>query len=154
MARVQYSLNGGIGWLAGAKVVSAAVTVSRNGVTAVRYQAIDRRGNASTVRSITVKIDRLRPKPYASTVTVKRGKTAALKYKVADVSPQTVRLVIKSGSGATVKTFTIHGALSAVWLTKSFHCTLAKGTYRWYVFATDSVGYKQVKAAAGKLRVK
>ena len=32
------------------------------------------------------------------------------------------------------------------WLATSFRCTLAKGTYRWYVSATDSVGYKQVKA--------
>jgi hypothetical protein len=31
---------------------------------------------------------------------------------------------------------------------------LAKGTYRFYVTATDSVGYKSVKAGVGKLVVK
>ena len=114
---------------------------------------VDRRGNATSIKDYTVKIDRLRPKPYASNVSVPRGGTANLKYKIADVSPQTVKIVIKNSHGATVRTFTIHGVLPAIWQLKSFHCTLAKGTYHWYVTSTDSVGLKQVKAAVGKLKV-
>lgn len=38
--------------------------------------------------------------------------------------------------------------------TYSFRCTPAKGTYRWYVYATDLAGNQQAKAASNSLRVK
>jgi hypothetical protein len=65
-----------------------------------------------------------------------------------------VKIAIKNAHGKTVKTFTVKGARPMTWLAKSFRCTLAKGTYRWYVSATDSVGYKQVRPAVAKLVVK
>jgi len=85
---------------------------------------------------------------------VKRGSTAKLRYRIADYSPCVVKIAIKNARGATVKTITVKGARPMSWLAASFRCKLAKGTYRWYVSATDSVGYKQVRPAVGKLVVK
>jgi alpha-tubulin suppressor-like RCC1 family protein len=149
VSRVQYSLSGGVAYL-----TKGAVKVTRNGVTRVLYRAIDRMGNKGQPLSRTVKIDRLRPKPLAlAVVRVKRSRTAALPYKIKDVSPCTVRIVIKNARGVSVRQFTIRGAAAGKALVKSFRCKLAKGAYRWYVYATDSVGYKQLKAGSNKLIV-
>ena len=65
-----------------------------------------------------------------------------------------MKIAVKNTRGVTVKSITVKSARPMTWLTASFRCTLAKGTYRFYVTATDSVGYKSVKAAVGKLVVK
>ena len=85
---------------------------------------------------------------------MRRGKTVTLRYRIADYSPCLVKIAIKNARGTTVKSFTARGARPMTWLGKSFRCTLARGTYRWYVSATDSVGYKQVRPAIAKLIVK
>jgi hypothetical protein len=36
----------------------------------------------------------------------------------------------------------------------SFKCTLAKGTYKWYVYATDLAGNTQDNIAQATLKVK
>ena len=100
------------------------------------------------------KIDTTRPKPAALAASVKRGSTARLRYRIADYSPCVVKIAVKNARGVTVKSITVKGARPMTWLATSFRCTLAKGTYRWYVTATDSVGYKQVRPAVGKLIVK
>ncbi|MET9480165.1 PQQ-dependent sugar dehydrogenase [Streptomyces sp. NPDC006638] len=53
----QYSVNGGTTWL----TANAAVTLSTEGVTSVRYRATDSGGNVSEVGSLTVRIDRTGP---------------------------------------------------------------------------------------------
>ena len=149
ISRTQISLTGGVAY-----ATRSSVTV-RNGDVHVLCRAIDRAGNRSAPTTIGhYKIDTTRPKPTASKVTVKRGKTAVLNYRITDYSPCTVRIVIKNSHGRVVKRFTIKGARSGSALTKSFRCTLRKGTYRWYVYATDSVGYKQTQAGKNKLSVK
>ena len=100
------------------------------------------------------KIDTTRPSLSCRAATVRRGGTAVLRYSISDYSPCTVRIVIKNAAGMVVKTFLISGARPSAALTKSFRCGWRRGTYRWYTSATDSVGYKQVKVAVGKLYVK
>ncbi len=39
-------------------------------------------------------------------------------------------------------------------LTAKFRCTLAKGTYRYYVYATDASGNAQSKIGSARLTVK
>ena len=149
VSRAQISLTGGIGY-----VTRKSVTV-RNGDVDVYVRAFDRKGNPSEVVHVgRYKIDTTKPVPAAKAASVKRGKTVGLRYRIADVSPCAVRIAIKNARGRTVKNLTVTGARPATWLTKSFRCTLARGTYRWYVSATDSVGYKQVRPAVAKLIVK
>jgi alpha-tubulin suppressor-like RCC1 family protein len=149
VARAQISLTGGISY------VSRTSTTIRNGNVKVWVRAFDRKGNLSLPKHVgDWKIDTTKPKPAALAARVKRGSTAKLKYRIADYSPCAVKIAVKNARGVTVKTLAIRGARPMSWLTASFRCTLARGTYRWYVTATDSVGYKQVKAAVGKLIVK
>jgi hypothetical protein len=96
------------------------------------------------------------PKTYASAnVTVKKGKAVTFKYGVAeDVSAKaTVSLKIKKG--ATVKATIKLGLVNCgSWLTKKWTCKLAKGSYRWYVYATDQGGHAQVLLGTKALTVK
>ena len=149
VGRAQISLTGGVSYL-----TRNSVTV-RNGDVSVYVRAIDRMGNTSDETYLDRwKIDTTRPKPAALGASVKRGSTAKLRYRIADYSPCTVKIAVKNARGKTVKTLTIRGARPMGWRAASFRCKLAKGKYRFYVTATDSVGYKQTKAAVAKLVVK
>ncbi|HEY5168394.1 MAG TPA: hypothetical protein VIK03_03225 [Thermoleophilia bacterium] len=149
VGRTQISLTGGVSYL-----TRNSVTV-RNGDVTVYVRAMDRMGNTSDKKYLGHwKIDTMKPKPAALGTSVKRGATAKLKYRIADYSPCTVKIAVKNARGKTVKSIMVRSSRPMSWLSASFRCKLAKGTYRWYVSATDSVGYKQVKAAVGKLVVK
>jgi alpha-tubulin suppressor-like RCC1 family protein len=149
VGRAQISLTGGVSYM-----TRTSVTV-RNGDAKVYVRAIDRKGNTSAPKYLgRWKVDTTKPEPAALNATVKRGSTAKLKYRIADYSPCTVKIAVKNARGATVKTISLKGRRPMSWQTAGFRCTLAKGTYRFFVSATDSVGYKQIKAAVGKLVVK
>jgi hypothetical protein len=149
VSRAQISVNGGVSYLTRNKV-----TV-RNGDVKIYCRAIDRKGNRSQAKYLGhFKIDTTRPTPAALGASVKRGSTASLRYRIADYSPCVVRIAVKNSRGVTVKSITVRGARPMSWLKAGFRCTLAKGTYRFSVTATDSVGYTSVKAAGGKLVVK
>jgi len=57
--------------------------------------------------------------------------------------------------GATVKkTLSLGSVKCGSWLTKKWTCTLAKGSYRWYVYAKDLAGNAQVLVGSKSLTVK
>ena len=96
------------------------------------------------------------PLTYASAnVTVKKGKTAKLKYEVKDdVSNScTVWIKIYKG-GALKKTISLGRVSQGAWHTKSWKCTLKKGTYTWRVYANDGTGHKQRNIAKRTFKVK
>ena len=140
VGRPQISVTGGVSYR-----TRKSLTV-RNGDVTIYLRAMDRVGNTSQPKYLGhLKIDTTKPKPAALAASVKRGATAKLRYRIADYSPCVVKIVVKNARRVTVKSITVKGARPMAWLTASFRCTLAKGTYRWYVTATDSVGYKQVE---------
>ena len=137
---------------------SYTVPVTTQGAITVNAQALDWCNKAGTA-SATVYIDITKPETTAlSSVTVKKGKTAKLKYKIgepADLSPTAnVVIKIKRGNGTTAKTVKIDGAPMNVEQTYSFRCNLAKGSYKWYVYATDLAGNTQDNIAKASLKVK
>ena len=89
---------------------------------------------------------------------MKKGKTAKLKYRVtepAGLSPSAkVVIKIKRGNGTTAKTITINSAPVNSLRTYGFKCNLAKGSYKWYVYATDLAGNTQDNVARATLTVK
>ena len=95
-----------------------------------------------------------RPVPKAlGNVTVKKGKKATLRYRVdAGATTCTVKIVIKKGK-AVKKTLVVKNAKTNKALTKSFTCTLKKGSYTWSVSATDPSGNTSAKASTKKLTV-
>ena len=63
-----------------------------------------------------------------------------------------VKIVLKR-AGKTVKTFNLGTKHTGKQYVKSFRVRLARGTYRWSVFATDTAGNVQRTAGVSKLKV-
>ena len=94
--------------------------------------------------------------PSASKVI--KGRMATLKYQVNDAAPNlgtaTAIIKVKNRAGKVVKT-TKPGVKAVNLLQKAtFTCKLAKGTYKFYVTATDAAGNVTAKAAVNKLTVR
>ena len=60
---------------------------------------------------------------------------------------------VKKGS-AVKKTISLGSVQCGSWLTKKWTCKLAKGSYRWFVYATDEGGHVQVLVGNKALKVK
>ena len=138
--------------------MSYTVPVATQGAITVSAQALDWCNRVGTA-SATVNIDTTKPETAAlGNVSVKKGKTAKLKYRItepAGLSPTAkVVIKIKRGNGTTAKTITINSAQTNAQQTYSFKCNLAKGTYKWYVYATDLAGNTQENVAKASLKVK
>ena len=61
--------------------------VSGNGVHTVHYYSKDNLGNTETAKSCTVKIDSDGPVTSITKVSVRKGRTATLRYQVTDLTP-------------------------------------------------------------------
>ena len=138
---------------------SYTVPVTTQGAITVSAQALDW-CNRVGAASATVNIDTTKPATDArNAVSVKRNKTAKLKFRItepAGLSP-TAKVVIKIKSakgGNTVKTITIASAPTNSNQTYSFKCTLKKGAYKWYIYATDLAGNTQANVDKAKFTVK
>ena len=95
--------------------------------------------------------------PYP--ITVRKGRYATLKFKIVDQKPcasvGAAAFVITKPSGRIVKTMQ-----PKKWYSKNslhgyrFRCSLARGTYYFWVFATDGAGNDDRTPARNKLIVK
>ncbi len=154
--KVQYTAPPAVGsWTVGSRYT---VPVSAQGSIAVTVQAFDWCNHIGTAQA-TVKIDATKPGTQTlGNATVKKGQTAVLKYRVtepAGLSPTAdVVISVKSRRGATVQTLKAPGVSVNAAQAQSFACTLPKGTYTWYVSATDLAGNRQANVATAKLTVK
>ena len=156
VAATQYRVKGSATWL---PAVGDAFTVSGAGARVYEFRALDRAGNASGLGSCTVRIDRARPRtatPYSATV--RRFAKVTLKFKVLDAQPTsgraTVTLKIRTLKGKSVKTLVLKNRKVNSLQSYRFRCTLKKGSYRLYVYATDRAGNVQRKVAHNTLRVR
>ena len=136
----------------------APLTHAGDGLFKVLYWSVDKAGNSEAPRSYTVRIDTRRPTtaaPYSASVV--RLRIAKLRFVVRDKAPcagkAAARIVIKNGSNRTVKTIrkTVKTGLTS---TASFRCRLRKGSYRFFVYATDPAGNRQVKVTRNRLTVR
>jgi hypothetical protein len=154
--KVQYMAPPGVAaWTDG---TSYTVPVTTQGGITVYARATDW-CNITSATSEVVKIDTTKPGTAAlGNVSVKRGNTARLKYRVSEpagLSPSAkVVIKIKRGNGTTAKTITIKSAPTNSKRTYNFTCNLAKGSYKWYVYATDLAGNTQENVARATLTVK
>jgi hypothetical protein len=135
----------------------APITVKTEGVSEFATRSRDVFGNASA-GSFTIRLDRQRPRPKASAVTARRGRTCTLRYSVADAVPgsptASVRIVVRDARGRLKWSGRQYGRPVNKALTCKFRCTLAKGTYRYYVYATDLAGNPQAAVASNRLVVR
>ena len=143
-------------WTDGA---SYTVPLTTQGAITVSVQALDWCNRVGTA-SATVNIDTTQPTTDAlNAVSVKKGKSAKLKYRIAEptnLSPtaQVVLKVVAARSGRTVKTLAINAAPMNATQSTSFKVTFKKGAYKWYVYATDLAGNTQENVAKASLKVK
>ena len=104
-------------------------------------------------------VDTVAPVAVApSAAKVVKGKKATLKYQVNDAAPNlgtaTAVIKIKNKAGKVVKTLKPGSKTVNVLQKATFTCKLAKGTYKFYVTATDAAGNKAGNTAGNKLTVR
>jgi hypothetical protein len=115
-------------------------------------------GTTSAPKIFTV--DTTKPSTDAiNAVSVKRNKTARLKLRISEpagLSPS-AKVVVKikaAKGGKTVKTITLKNVRMNTVTTYTFKVTMKKGSYRWYVYATDLAGNAQANVDKASFKVK
>ena len=155
VAYTEYALDGGA-WTTDTSVdLPAPSDHSGDLLHTVLYRSVDNAGtgNVEATKTLTVGIDTRKPTtkaPYAASVV--RYRTAKLYYKVLDTGPNggtaTVTVKIKNSANKVVKTLGPYkGKAVSRLLAATFICRLAKGSYRFSVYATDAAGNAQVLPA-------
>ena len=132
---------------------------SSNAWAVGRHGTILRTIDAGTTWStIAAPVDTVRPKCYATArASCLRNHTATLKYRVDDPTSPLVKIKIriKTKAGHTVKTLSSalpkSANLAATW---RFKCTLRKGSYMYWVYATDLSGNVQSRIGKNGFTVK
>jgi photosystem II stability/assembly factor-like uncharacterized protein len=134
-------------------------TISRNGVTDVRYRMTDAAGTKSSVRTCRVRIDRIRPAASFghSIMTLWRGEPGVIKFIVrkepAGCARARVRIQIRK-DGIVCRT------LASTWLPVDapagvrYTSSLAPGRYTLVIRAWDRAGNRQAGASRGVLIVR
>ncbi|MDI9599890.1 MAG: YCF48-related protein [Acidobacteriota bacterium] len=140
-------------------IVGAPADNSNDGTHTVAFYSVDAFGNEEAEKTCTVSIDTRKPRPRAPYVArVTRGRTATLRYRIDDTAPcaGTARPVVKITKlgGRLVKTLKPAAQPVGKWRTLRLTCKLARGTYRFTVYATDAAGNRQAKTASNKLVVR
>jgi C1A family cysteine protease len=138
VAYTEYSLDGG------AYARGTSVTVSATGSHTLAFHSTDNAGNVEAVQTTTIGVDPDGPRTVAyKNVTVKKGKTAHFRFKIADVTP-TADMQIRIYKKARLRKILVAGATkTGSVMIGTWKCTLAKGTYTWKVYATDLAGNPQ-----------
>ncbi len=158
VARSEYRMDDG-DWQTGGEVVTEAPLDGANdGYHRVDYRSVDTLDNTESFHSIEVRLDTQRPvtaAPYKERVA--RYNYVKLTYKVKDAAPNAgkakVTIKIKTLGGKVVKKLLVGTKKVNVLLAYRWRCTLAKGTYRFYVYATDLAGNTQSYVGRNKLVV-
>jgi hypothetical protein len=133
----------------------ATLDVAGQGVHSVHYRSVDKIGNPETVRTVTVRIDGQKPVTSARAAGVRQGARATLRYRVDDLTPRAkVRLVIRTAAGRPRATLRLGWRGTNVSRAATWRCTLARGTYRFAVYATDQAGNHQAIAGSARLTVR
>jgi hypothetical protein len=165
VAFTEYSTDG-VTWTKGATLtILAASDHSADGVHSVDYHSADAAGHIEPVQSCEVSIDTTPAAPQAlAAVRVRQGKTATFKYRIDDVAGATplsptasVKLLIKRRQGRswrTVKALKLGVCATNVALSHQWRCTLADGSYSFFVAAADAAGNPQVVSGGKTLTVK
>jgi hypothetical protein len=116
-----------------------------DGVWYFHVRAVSTGGLGGASATCAACIDTARPRTRAPFgATVRRGRTATLKYKVVDPRPGSptanVTIRIETLAGKTVKWLRYRNKAVNKLLSARFVCRLAKRTYRFKVYATDQAG--------------
>jgi photosystem II stability/assembly factor-like uncharacterized protein len=124
----------------------------------VTYRGSDQAGNVSEEKQFGYAVDTRKPKARApSSATATRGRTASLKFRIDDLKPNSgycaVGIYVVKSRKLVKKIFPSRWYTANAVHSVSFKCTLAAGTYQFYVVGMDGAGNSTNKAAVNKLVV-
>lgn len=156
-------LDGGSTYWDGSKVVwrcPGPPDHSNDGVNTFKAVLRDDAGNVSPERTTNVRVDTRGPDSYAlNRAVINYNGSPTLSYKVLDQAPNggtaDVTIQIKNSKGVIKKPeLSFVNRKIGVVYSYSFWCKLPRGTYTYYVYATDTAGNKQVNLGSNQLVVK
>jgi lysophospholipase L1-like esterase len=156
--RVRYSDPPGAwtGWRRYAEGVSWLLPAG-DGVKTVAARYRDADGAVATTTA-AIMLDTSRPLTRAGKAVARNGKLARLPFTVVDARPgsatATVAVVVKDKTGAAVLRLSCGTRRVNTPQTATFSCLLAKGTYRYFVYATDEAGNRQSRVGSAGLKVR
>jgi hypothetical protein len=161
IASITYAVDGGapVTVPGGTTQVTVPDSGTANGPHTLTYHATDIATNVESQRSLTVNLDTVGPATQGlAAASVTKGKTATLKYQVNDAAPSAgnakVVIKVKTGAGKVVKTLNLGSRPVNAAQSAKFKCLLAKGKYKFFVYATDAAGNVQTTIGSNKLTVK
>jgi len=155
VAYTEYRIDGGA-WTHGVEVTVGAPT-SGGGTRTVDYRSADNAGYVEGVRTLDVKLDVVGPVCRVRSASVRRGGVAVVKFAVGDNVSPSVRfsVQIRTTTGAIRKAVTSTRWQNANhWRTRSFTCSMKRGTYRIVVTGQDLAGNRQSVVGRATLTVK
>ena len=110
------------------------------------------------IKADSLAIDNKKPTPIVKALTAKRNKVGKIQYRVTDPLPTvgkaTVIIKIVNGRGKVTRTLKRGAQNVNIWLKYAYKFNIAKGKYRFDIYATDLAGNKQTKVGHAILRVK
>jgi hypothetical protein len=126
-----------------------------------RSRSADNLGHLEAAQTCQIKLDTRQPTTEApSRASARRGRRATLKYLVNDLVPNggtaTVIVKVKNRAGKVKKTLPLGAKTVNTTLSATFRVprTWKIGTYRFFVYATDTAGNGQSTVGSNKLIVK
>jgi hypothetical protein len=135
----------------------APVLIQGQGQFTYEFYSTDVVGNSEIAKSVTVRIDSLKPKTKAYAAAATKGRKVRLSFLVSDglqsCGKADVVLRIYRGKHLT-KTLKVAAVATNAKKSLSWRCTLARGTYTVKVHATDVAGNKQSKIGSAALTVR
>lgn len=158
--KTEYILDGGR-WT---DVPAGGLHISDNGNHELQYRSVDLAGNVEEAKTVRVRIDKVKPSTAApKAAKAKRGGKATLRYRVTDAKPNSGKVTVvievryRNAKGKLVKTLKLgRRPVKTALQSTGFKVpgSWQRGTYRFYVYATDAAGNRQAKVASNKLTVR
>jgi hypothetical protein len=129
------------------------------GVSYFHVRARDGAGNWGATVHRALRVDTVAPTtmaPYRASVL--RGGIATLRYKVVDATPNAgtadVTIRVKTLGGRTVAKLVLDDRAVNDVLRARFRCRLVRKTYRFFVYAADAAGNRQLEVGSNLLMVR
>jgi hypothetical protein len=157
---ITYSIDGAANVVTNGSTAHPTIDATAGqGPHTITYHATDNSSNVESGKTLTLNIDTVQPATLApASATVKAGKVAKLKYQVNDTGlnagTATVTIKIENKARKVVKTIKLAGKPVNTALKATFKAKLKRGTYKFFVSATDKAGNVQANIASNKLKVK
>ena len=144
----------GAGWSA-LPSLPGTLLFSGQGTHEVEYRAVDLAGNLETARSCRVRIDTEGPLTGARRASARRGQRLTLRYRIEDLTAKArVRIVIRTLAGGPRKTLRLGLRGTNAVRSCRWRCSLPRGSYRYFVYATDQAGNRQARLGSAGLVVR